>query len=236
MKKLGIRKLGILGGMSWESSAVYYRLLNQGAASRLGGLSSARLVLSSIEFGTLAAQMAAGRWAEVSATLEAEARGLEAAGAEAILIASNTLHIVAPNVMAATGVPLIHIADGLAGAIKAKGCASPLLLATRFTMEEPFYRDYLSETHGIETRVPDKAGRDELHRIIFEELCLGIISPASKARVLEIVAAAGGDGVILGCTEFMLMLNASDFSVPVFDTTVLHVEAALDVMLPDYAL
>lgn len=230
-----MRKLGIIGGMSWESSAVYYRLLNEGVRARLGGLSSARLVLSSVEFGALAAQMAAGRWDAVSALLSAEARGLEAAGAEAILIASNTLHIVAPDVMAATKVPLIHIADGLASGIKAQGCTSPLLLATRFTMEEPFYRDYLRKTHGIETRVPDKAGRDELHRIIFEELCLGIISPSSKARVLEIVAAAGGDGVILGCTEFMLMLDTADFSVPVFDTTVLHVEAALDVMLPPHA-
>lgn len=227
-----MRKLGIIGGMSWESSAVYYRLLNRQVAARLGGLASAKLVLSSVEFGTLAAHMAAGRWAEVSATLVAEARGLEAAGAEAILIASNTLHIVAQDVMAATKVPLLHIADGLAGAINAKGCTAPLLLATRFTMEAPFYRDYLREKHGIETRVPDKAGRDELHRIIFQELCLGIISPASKAKAMEIVAASGGDGIILGCTEFMLLLDAADFDVPVFDTTVLHVNAALDFMLP----
>jgi aspartate racemase len=227
-----MRKLGILGGMSWESSAVYYRLLNEGARARLGGLSSARVVFSSIEFGAMAGHMAAARWDDITATLVAEARVLEAAGAEAILIASNTIHKVAPDVMAATSVPFLHIADALAEGIKAKGCASPLLLATRFTMEEPFYRDYLSERHGIETRVPDKAGRDELHRIIFEELCLGIVSPASKARALAIAASAGGDGIILGCTEFMLLLDAADFSVPVFDTTVLHVEAALDFMLP----
>lgn len=226
-----MRKLGILGGMSWESSAVYYRALNEGVRARLGGLASARLVMSSVDFGAMSEHMAAGRWDAVSATLVAEARGLEAAGAEAILIASNTIHKLAPNVVAQITKPLLHIADPLAHAVKARGCREPLLLATRFTMEEPFYRDYLRQQHGLETRVPDKAGRDELHRIIFEELCRGLVLPSSKARALEIVAAAGGDGVILGCTEFMLLLAAEDFSVPVFDTTVLHVAAALDFSL-----
>ncbi|CAN1544343.1 RacX Aspartate racemase [Rhabdaerophilaceae bacterium] len=227
-----MRKLGILGGMSWESSAVYYRLLNEGVRARAGGLSSARLVMSSVDFGELSAAMTAGRWDDVSAVLEREARGLEAAGAEAILIASNTIHKVAPAVKASTKVPLLHIADGLARAIKAKGCVSPLLLATRFTMEELFYREDLLQRHGITVRVPDQAGRDALHRIIFEELCLGVARPASKARALEIVNASGGDGVILGCTELMLMLSDADFSVPVFDTTVLHVADALDFLLP----
>ena len=227
-----MRKLGILGGMSWESSAVYYRLLNEGVRARAGGLASARLVMSSVDFGELAAAMSAGRWEEVARVLVREAQGLEAAGAEAILIASNTIHKVAPDVKAATKVPLLHITDGLARAIKAKGCVSPLLLATRFTMEEPFYRDDLLHRLGITVRVPDQSGRDELHRMIFEELCLGVVRPASKARALEIVASAGGDGVILGCTEFMLMLSEADFSVPVFDTTVLHVADALDFLLP----
>lgn len=231
-----MRKLGILGGMSWESSAVYYRLLNEGVRARLGGqggdpLASAKLVMSSVNFGDLAKAMAEGRWDAVSATLVAEAKGLEAAGVEVMLIASNTIHKVAPAVSGAISVPLLHIADALGAAIKASGATSPLLLATRFTMEEPFYRDYLAE-RGISVRVPDKAGRDELHRIIFEELCLGKVLPASKARALEIVAASGGDGIILGCTEFMLLLSSADFTVPVFDTTVLHVEAALDFMLP----
>lgn len=223
--------IGLIGGMSWESTAVYYRLLNEGVRQRVGGLASARLVMASVEFGEVAAAMAEGRWDAVSATLVREARGLEAAGAEGIILATNTIHKVAPDIQAATKVPFLHIADALAAGIKAQGCTSPLLLATRFTMEEPFYRSYLAERHGIETRVPDKAGRDELHRIIFEELCLGIVSPASKARALGIVAASGGDSVILGCTEFMLLLSAADFTVPVFDTTVLHVEAALDFML-----
>jgi aspartate racemase len=226
-----MRKIGILGGMSWESSAVYYRLLNEGVRARRGGLASARLVISSVDFGALAQAMAAGQWDDVATTLVAEARGLEAAGAEAILIASNTVHKVASDIQAHISKPLLHIADPLAHAIRAQGCKEPLLLATRFTMEEPFYREHLWNEHELEVRVPDKAHRDELHRIIFEELCQGLILPASKAKVMEIVAASGGDCVILGCTEFMLLLSAADFAVPVFDSTVLHVAAALDFTL-----
>jgi aspartate racemase len=232
-----MRKIGLLAGMSWESSAVYYRLLNEGVRARqkkatgVSGLASARLVISSIEFGALSDAMAGGRWDEVRSTLVTEARALEAAGAEAIILATNTVHKVAPDIIAATSVPFLHIADALAGGIKAAGSTEPLLLATRFVMEEPFYRDHLANKHGISVRVPEKAARDALHRIIFEELCCGIVSPNSKARVQEIVAASGGDGVILGCTEFMLLLSAADFTVPVFDTTTLHVEAALDFML-----
>lgn len=226
-----MRKLGILGGMSWESSAVYYRALNEGVRARLGGLASARLVMSSVEFSEIAAMQAEGRWAEAGALLASEAKGLEAAGAEAIVLATNTMHKLASEIEAAIMVPFLHIADALADAIKAKGCEAPLLLATCFTMEQPFYRDYLKTRHGIETLVPDEAGRTEIHRIIYEELCRGIVSPASKARALEIVARAGGDGVIFGCTEITLLLAAEDFSVPTFDTTALHVAAALDFSL-----
>ena len=225
-----MRKIGVLGGMSWESSAVYYRLLNEGVRARMGGLASARLVMSSVDFAGIAAMQSGGRWADAAALLAAEARGLQAAGAEAVVLATNTMHKLAPEISSAISVPFLHIADALAGAIKAKGAASPLLLATRFTMVEPFYRDYLGEKHGIAVRVPDEAGRAEIHRIIYEELCRGIVSPASRARALEIVRAAGGDGVIFGCTEITLLLSASDFTVPTFDTTALHVEAALDFM------
>jgi aspartate racemase len=225
-----MKKLGIIGGMSWESSAVYYRLLNEGVRARMGGLASARLVMASVDFDEVAAMQAEGRWSDAGALLADEARGLQAAGAEAIVLATNTMHKLAPEITSAILVPFLHIADALAGAIKAKGAISPLLLATRFTMVEPFYRDYLREKHGITVRVPDEAGRSEIHRIIYEELCRGIISPASKARALEIVAQAGGDGVIFGCTEITLLLAAADFSIPTFDTTVLHVEAALDFM------
>lgn len=226
-----MRKLGILGGMSWESSAVYYRLLNERVRAEKGGLASARLVMSSVEFAEIAAMQAEGRWAEAGALLANEARGLEAAGAEAIILATNTMHKLAPEIGEAVSVPFLHIADALAAAIKAKGATSPLLLATRFTMTEPFYRDYLRDRHGIDVRVPDAAGIAEIHRIIYEELCRGIVSPASKAQALAIAAEAGGDGVIFGCTEIMLLLSVEDFTVPTFDTTALHVEAALDFSL-----
>jgi aspartate racemase len=229
-----MRKIGVIGGMSWESSAVYYRLLNEGVRARLGGLASARLVMTSVDFAQVAAMQAEGRWSEAGALLAEEARGLEAAGAEAIVLATNTMHKLAPEIRAATRVPFLHIADALAASVKARGVKAPLMLATRFTMEEPFYLDYLRATHGIEAVVPDAAGRTEIHRIIYEELCRGIVSPASKARALEIVAAAqakGADGVIFGCTEIMLLLEADDFTIPSFDTTALHVEAALDFSL-----
>lgn len=226
-----MRKLGILGGMSWESSAAYYRLLNEGVRARRGGLASARLVMSSVEFAEVAAMQAEGRWVEAGALLAREAKGLEAAGAQAIVLATNTMHKLAPEIRAAISVPFLHIADALADAVHARGCRSPLLLATRFTMEQPFYRDYLSAQHGVETHVPDEPGRAEIHRIIYEELCRGVVKPASRARALEIARAASGDGVIFGCTEITLLLSAGDFSVPVFDTTALHVEAALDFSL-----
>jgi aspartate racemase len=228
-----MRKLGILGGMSWESTAVYYRLLNEGVRARVGGLASARLVLSSVDFARIAAMQADGRWAEAGALLAAEARGLEAAGAEAIMLATNTMHKLAPEIVAAVSVPFLHIADALAQAIRASGATAPLLLATRFTMEQPFYREDLKTRHGIDTRVPDAAGRSEIHRIIYEELCRGIVSPLSRARARAIAAEAGGDGVIFGCTEIALLLGQGDFAVPVFDTTALHVEAALDFALND---
>lgn len=226
-----MRKLGILGGMSWESSAVYYRLLNEGVRARMGGLASARLVMSSVDFAEIAAMQAEGRWDEAAALLSAEACELEAAGAEAIVLATNTMHKLAPEITAAISVPFLHIADAIAPAIKARGSVSPLLLATRFTMEQPFYREYLHDNHGIEARVPDEAGRREIHRIIYEELCRGVVSPASKVRALAIAAEAGGDGVIFGCTEIMLLLEAEDFTVPTYDTTALHVETALDFAL-----
>ena len=226
-----MRRLGILGGMSWESSAVYYRLLNEGIRARRGGLASARLVLGSVDFSAVAAMQAEGRWDEAGALLAGEAKALEAAGAEALLLATNTMHKLAPEIASAISVPFLHIADPLARAIRAAGSHSPLLLATRFTMEEPFYRDYLGDRHGIAVRVPDEAGRIAIHRIIYEELCRGIVSPASKAEALALAARAGGDGLIFGCTEITLLLSTADFSLPVFDTTALHVEAGLDFAL-----
>jgi aspartate racemase len=230
-----MRKIGIIGGMSWESSAVYYRLLNEGVRARMGGLSSASLLLTSVDFAQVATLQAEGRWDEAGDLLAQEARGLQAAGADIIVLATNTMHKVADQIRAAITIPFLHIADALAGAIRARSVRKPLLLATRFTMEEAFYRDYLLQTHGIETMIPPHSDRDEVHRIIYEELCRGTVLPASKARFLSIVGASrldGADGVIFGCTEITLLVGHADFTLPSFDTTMLHVAAALDFSLP----
>jgi aspartate racemase len=229
-----MRTLGLIGGMSWESTAIYYRLLNEGVRDRLGGLHSARLVLWSCDFDDIAQRQAAGDW-EGSAEILAEAgRSLRAAGAQAVVLCTNTMHKVAPAIEAAAGLPFIHLADVTAAAIRLRGCRKPLLLATRYTMEDDFYRGRLRERHGIEAVVPDADGRTLVHRVIYEELCRGIVDAGSKARVLDVVARArseGADGVILGCTELGMLLGPADSPDPVLDTTRLHVEAALDFAL-----
>lgn len=222
-----MRTLGLIGGMSAESTTLYYQHLNRLARERLGGLHSARLVLVSIDFAPLAQMQAQGDWEAAGLMLADEARRLEAAGAEAILICANTMHLVADVVAAAVQVPLIHIADATADALKAAGVSRPLLLATRFTMEKPFYRDRLA-TAGITAQVPGGADRGALHAIIYDELCQGIVSPAAKAAVLAIIERAQGvDGVIFGCTEIGLLLTPQDLSLPVVDTTLAHAEAAM---------
>ncbi len=226
-----MRKLGILGGMSWESSAIYYRLLNEGVRARLGGLSSAKLVLSSLDFALIARLQAQGHWDEAGRLLAQEARALEAAGAEAILLATNTMHKLAPQITAAIRVPFLHIADALAAAIKPTDARKPLLLATRFTMEEPFYRAYLRVEHGVDTLVPETTDRQEIHRMIYEELCQGVIQETSRQRALAVIERSGADSVIFGCTEIVLLLGASPLKVPTFDTTALHVKAGLDFSL-----
>jgi len=211
--------IGLIGGMSWESTAVYYRLLNEGVRARHGGLHSADVLLHSIDFSGIAEMQAKGDWDAAGNILADSARRLQNAGVGCILLCTNTMHKIADRITAATNVPFLHLADVTAKAIKRSPSRRPLLLATRFTMEQEFYRERL-KAHGVEVMVPEAAQRDEVHRIIYEELCRGVIAPASKARYLDIVAEAasqGADGVILGCTE-----------IPVFDTTALHVEAALD--------
>ena len=225
--------LGIIGGMSWTSTAEYYRLLNEGAASRLGGLHSARLLLHSVDFAEIEAMQQEDRWDEAGALLAEAARGLERAGAGALLLATNTMHRVAPAIEAAVNVPLLHIADCTARAIRAAGLTRVGLLATRFTMEQDFYKDRLA-AHGIETLVPDEAGRAEIHRIIYDELCRNVVRPESHHVYREVMAGLvdrGAQGLILGCTEITLLVGAGDTGVPVFDTTALHVQAALDWLL-----
>ena len=228
-----MKLLGLIGGMSAESTAIYYRELNRLVRERLGGLHSAQLILWSVDFAPIAELQARGDWEATGRALAEAARRLEAAGAEAVMICANTMHLNAPQVAAAVGVPLIHIADATAQALKARGVSRPLLLATAFTMEKPFYRDRLAGL-GLATLVPDDADRARLHAIIFNELCQGMISPTSKAHVLAMIAkgkAAGADGVIFGCTEIGLLLDPAELDLPAVDTAVVHCEAAADFAL-----
>lgn len=226
--------IGLIGGMSWESTAVYYRLLNEGVRARRGGLHSADVLLHSLDFAPIAEMQAAGDWDRAGSVLADSARRLERAGAGCLVLATNTMHKLADQITQATNLPFLHLADVTAKAILRTDCRRPLLLATRFTMEEGFYRGRLA-AFGVEAIVPDEAERVEVHRIIFEELCRGRIEAGSRVRHREIVARAvreqGADGVILGCTEIGLLVSQADFAVPTFDTTALHVEATLDFAL-----
>ncbi len=233
-----MKTIGLIGGMSWESTVVYYQLLNRLARERLGGLHSAELVMWSFDFARIEALQGAGDWDGATAAMVDAARKVERGGAQCIVICTNTMHRMAGAVQDAVGIPLIHIADATAAAITRTQVKRPLLLATAYTMEQDFYKGHLRDRHGIEVGIPDDAGRADVHRIIYEELCRGIVSPASKSRYLEIVAAEtarGADGVIFGCTEVGLLVSEEDFAVPSFDTTELHARAALDFALSETA-
>jgi aspartate racemase len=231
---VAMRAIGLLGGMSWESTAIYYRLLNERVRERLGGLHSARIIMESVDFAEIEALQRAARWDDAGARLAAAARRLEAAGAECLLICANTMHKVAPAVGEAIGVPLIHIVDATAAALRAHGSRRPLLLATRYVMEQDFYKGRLATRFGIEPIVPEEADRAAVHAVIFDELCRGIVRPDSKARYLAIAARAqgeGADGIIFGCTEIGMLLSQADFAVPVFDSAAVHADAAVDFAL-----
>ena len=225
-----MKTLGLIGGMSWESTALYYRALNELAKARFGTLHSADLLIRSFDFDGIAALQAAGRWDELARLVADAARRLEQAGADALLICSNTMHKLYEETQAAVTVPVIHIVDATGAALKANRCARPLLLATRYTMEQDFYRRRLSTKFGIEAITPDAAGRTLVHDVIYNELCQGIVSEASKRAYLAEIDKAkkgGADSVILGCTEVCLLLNQQDLEVPAFDSTTLHTEAAM---------
>jgi aspartate racemase len=230
-----MRMLGVLGGMSWESTAVYYRLLNQGVAQRLGGLHSARLVLHSVDFAPLAAQQAAADWAGAAAVLGQAALGLRQAGAQALVLATNTMHKVADAIEAASGLPLLHIADASGAALRGAGMQRAALLGTRFTMEEDaIVRARLQQRFGLDIVVPAADERTLMHRVIYEELCRGVVNEASRAAVVALIERQreqGAQAVILGCTEIGLLIDAHCSPLPVFDTTVLHAAAAVDWML-----
>ncbi|WP_215544690.1 aspartate/glutamate racemase family protein [Amycolatopsis sp. CA-230715] len=221
--------IGLLGGMSWESSAEYYRLLNELVRDRLGGLHSARCVLASLDFAEVERLQVAGRWDEAGVLLAEAAAGLEKAGAELLLICTNTMHKVADTVQANVGIPLLHLADATADAVTGHGLASVGLLGTAFTMEQDFYRDRLAG-HGLRVLVPPEEDRLTVHRIIYDELCLGVVREESRQSYRDVIGRlvrAGAEGIILGCTEIELLISAEDSPVPVFPTTRLHAEAAV---------
>lgn len=228
------RPLGVLGGMSWTSTAEYYRLLNTEYAARRGGLHSAPLLLRSVDFAPIAAQQKVGDWEGAGAALAEAASGLEQAGAGALLLATNTMHKVAGQIEAAVDIPLLHIVDGTGAAIRAAGLQRVGLLATAFTMEQDFYTGRLRERFGIETLVPGEAERADVHRIIYDELCRDVIREESRQRYREVMrelAERGAQGIILGCTEITLLVGPQDSPVPVFDTTRLHTQAAVEWLL-----
>ncbi|WP_430536925.1 aspartate/glutamate racemase family protein [Lysobacter antibioticus] len=229
MNQVAMKTLGLLGGMSWESTLPYYRLINETVRERLGGLHSAKLLLYSVDFAEVERLQHAGDWDAAGVLLGQAARSLRDGGAQLLVICTNTMHKVADAVEAASGLPLLHIADPTGAAIRAAGLSRIGLLGTRFTMEQDFYRQRLVDRHGLDVIVPDPAGRELVHRVIYEELCLGRIRDESRQAYREVIAglvARGAQGVILGCTEIGLLIGAGDVEIPLFDTTALHARAA----------
>ena len=226
--------IGLLGGMSWESTVSYYQALNRGVRAQLGGLHSARVLLNSVDFAGIERLQHAGDWPATARLLAAEARKLQDGGADFLLIGTNTMHKVAPEIEAAIDIPLLHIADATAAKLRADGITRVGLLGTRFTMEQDFYKGRLQERFGLAVLVPDEAGRERVHRIIYDELCLGEIRASSRAEYLAIIAglaAAGAEAVILGCTEIALLVGDARAAVPLYDTTAIHAEAAVALAL-----
>ena len=226
-----LKTIGLIGGMSWESTVPYYRQINETVKERLGGLHSARLILYSVDFHEVERLQHAGDWVAAGALLAQAARSLEAAGADFLVLCTNTMHKVAADIEAAVGIALFHIADPTAEAIKQAGYTRVGLLGTRFTMEQDFYRERLLQRHGLHVLVPDLPEREQVHRIIYEELCLGKIIPASREvyrSVMAELAQQGAQAIILGCTEIALRVDAQDASVPLFDTTAIHARKAAE--------
>ena len=226
--------IGLIGGMSWKSSAEYYRLINEGIRDRLGGVHSARCLIWSFDFAEIETLQHDGKWDEAGALLIDAAQRLERGGADFLLICTNTMHRLAGPMAAAVGIPLLHIADPTAARIQAQGMRRVGLLGTAFTMEQDFYKGRLQQNFGLDVLVPDAADRATVHRIIYEELVQGRVLPASRAAFREIIARLvdkGAEAIILGCTEIMLLVTQGDSEVPLFDTTALHAEAAVNLAL-----
>ena len=229
-----MKRIGLLGGMSWESSTEYYRFLNEEVRARCGGLHSADCLLRSVDFTDIEPLQRSGRWDEAGARLAEEARGLVGAGAELLVLCTNTMHKVADAISAAADVPFVHIADATAEAVRGQGLETVGLLATGYTMEQDFYIGRLRDTHGLSVLVPDAADRRIVHDVIYHELCVGVIRNSSREeyrRIMHELAERGAEGILLGCTEIELLVGPDDTQVPVFDTTRLHVQKAVDLAL-----
>jgi len=225
-----MKTLGLIGGMSWESTVPYYRLINEAIKTRLGGLHSARLVLYSVDFEEIARLQHAGDWDAAGNVLADAAQRLERAGAEALVICANTMHKVAPAIEAVVRMPVLHVVDAVAEDIRAAGFSKVGLLGTRFTMEHPFYAERLAQ-HGLQALIPEKDDRDIVHRVVYEELCLGKIVDASRdayRRIMAKLVAQGAEAIILGCTEISMLVGTQDASVPLFDTTAIHARKAAE--------
>ena len=229
-----MKVIGLIGGMSWESSAEYYRIINETVRDRLGPLYSAKSLMYTVNFYEIERLQHAGRWDDAAAVLVDAARRLERGGADCLVICTNTMHKLADQVEAAVKIPLVHIADATAKKIQAVKLKKVGLLGTAFTMEQNFYKERLTEKFGLEVVVPDASDRQTVHRIIYDELCQGKVIPESKAEYARIIGeliGRGAEGIILGCTEIMLLIGQNEVSVPVFDTTQIHAEAAVDFAL-----
>jgi len=231
-----MKTIGLIGGMSWESSADYYRILNELVRERLGGHHSAQCILYSIDFADLERLQHQGDWEGAKRIMVDAAQRLERAGADFLIMCANTMHRLADAVQKEISIPILHVIDAVADAIKARGMKKAGLLGTRYTMEDGFYRDRLLDYHNIITVIPDRGGRDFVHRVIYEELCLGIIRESSRnefVRIMNSLMEKGGEGVILGCTEIPMLIPERQIGIPVFDTTWIHAEAAVALSLKD---
>ena len=229
-----VERIGLLGGMSWESTAVYYRIVNERVRALCGALHSADCIVRSVDFAPVEELQRRGDWEAAGQLLAAEAAQLEAAGCDLLVLCTNTMHKVAGTIEDAVTIPLLHIADTTASAVADAGLTSVGLLATAYTMEEDFYVGRLRDRHGLDVTVPDAADRADVHRIIYQELCMGTVTAASHDRYREIIerlVAAGAEGILYGCTEIDLLVGPEDAPVPVFDTTRLHAERAVDIAL-----
>jgi len=229
-----VRTLGLIGGMTWHSTVDYYRLINEGVQKRLGGSHSAEIVMLSVDFGPVEDMQTRGEWGAMGRLMAGAARTLENAGAEGLVICANTMHRLADDILREVRIPLIHIADAAAAAVKRAGLGTVGLLGTRYTMELDFYRGRLADRHGLSVLVPNEPGRTAVHDIIYRELGLGVIKDDSRRAyigIIEDLRRRGAEGVILGCTEIPLLIKEKDSPVPVFDTTAIHAAAAVDFAL-----